>query len=81
MTKKFEENKTAPVCEILDNLVEKGECVCMVCASNTPDVTFEITQKASTLKSLRLCDKDIVNVLSALYDFPKNKIKEVLFKL
>ena len=53
----------------------------MVCASNTPDVTFEITQKASTLKSLRLCDKDIVNVLSALYDFPKNKIKEVLFKL
>lgn len=81
LTKKFEEIKTAPVCEILDNLVEKGEFVCMVCASNTPDVTFEITQKASTLKSLRLCDKDIVNVLSALYDFPKNKIKEVLFKL
>ena len=40
-----------------------------------------IIEKASTLKKLKLSDKDIVNILVSLFDYPKNKIKENLFKL
>ena len=81
LTKKFEEIKTAPVADILENLTQKGEFVCMVCAQQREDIENQIIEKASTLRSLRLCDKDIINVLCAFFDFPKNKVKEILYKL
>ena len=81
LTKKFEEIKTAPVDEILGNLVEKGEFVCLVHRRQNDSDDALIIEKASTLKRLRLCDKDVINILCALYDFPKNKVKDILFKL
>lgn len=81
LTKKFEEIKTAPVKEVLENLTQKGEFVCMVHCEINDDIEAQIIEKASTLKSLRLCDKDIINVLCAFFDFPKNKVKEILYKL
>lgn len=81
LTKKFEEIKTAPVKEVLENLTQKGEFVCMVHFEQNFDIESQIIEKASTLKSLRLCDKDIINVLCAFFDFPKNKVKEILYKL
>ena len=81
LTKKFEEIKTAPVKEVLENLTQKGEFVCMVHFEQNFDIECQIIEKASTLKSLRLCDKDIINVLCAFFDFPKNKVKEILYKL
>lgn len=81
LTKKFEEIKTAPVADILENLTQKGEFVCMVCAQQREDIENQIIEKASTLRSLRLCDKDIINVLCSFFDFPKNKVKEILYKL
>lgn len=81
LTKKFEEIKTAPVKEVLENLTQKGEFVCMVHCEINDDIEAQIIEKASTLKSLRLCDKDIINVLCAFFDFPKNKVKQILYKL
>ena len=81
LTKKFEEIKTAPVTDILENLTQKGEFVCMVCAQQHEDIENQIIEKASTLRSLRLCDKDIISVLCSFFDFPKNKVKEILYKL
>ncbi len=81
LTKKFEEIRTAPVKEVLENLTQKGEFVCMVHFEQNFGIESQIIEKASTLKSLRLCDKDIINVLCAFFDFPKNKVKEILYKL
>ena len=53
----------------------------MVCAQQHEDIENQIIEKASTLRSLRLCDKDIINVLCSFFDFPKNKVKEILYKL
>ena len=81
LTKKFEEIKTAPAADFLGNLTQKGEFVCMVHCEINDDIEAQIIEKASTLKSLRLCDKDIINVLCAFFDFPKNRVKEILYKL
>ncbi len=81
LTKKFEQITTAPVAGILRDLTQKGEFVCMVHLEQDLDINTQIIEKAQTLKSLRLCDKDIVNILCAFFEFPKNKIKEILFKL
>lgn len=81
LTKKFEDIVTAPVEDILANLTQKGEFVCMVhCDIKTEDER-EIIEKALILKDLRLCDKDIINILCALFDFAKNKVKEIVYGL
>lgn len=85
LTKKFEEIKCGSVEEILEYFSEnepRGEFVVMAYADvQNDEQEAQIIEKASTLKKLKLSDKDIVNVLVSLFDFSKNKIKEILFKL
>ena len=81
LTKKFEEIKTATVEDILDGLIQKGEFVCMVHKDKDCNFEDEIIKKASILRELKLSDKDTVNILCAFFEYPKNKIKEILFKL
>ncbi len=81
LTKKFEEIKTAPIADIIQNLIPKGEFVCLVHMEQDIKIDNQIIEKVQTLKSLKICDKDIVNILHVFFEFPKNKIKEVLFKL
>lgn len=85
LTKKFEEIKTLNLSSALEKFnsnAPKGEFVFLIHADKkTVDDETEMAKKASILKELKLSDKDITNVLVALFDFPKNKIKEILFKL
>lgn len=81
LTKKFEDIKTGPIEDILKNIVTKGEFVCMIYADKKTSDDIDIAQKASVLKELKLSEKDIVNILCSLYELPKNKVKEALYKL
>lgn len=81
LTKKFEEIKCGPAKDILSGITIKGEFVCMVYAEEKKEDDKKIAQKVEILKNLKLSDKDIADILSALYDFPKNAVKEILYKL
>ncbi len=81
LTKKFEEIKTEQIGIVLNDLKQKGEFVCLIHSENNFDIENLIIEKALILKELRLCDKDIINALCALFEFPKNQVKQVLYKL
>lgn len=78
LTKMFEEVKTGTVKELIEyykNNVLKGEIVCMLYAEEEKeeDEIF-IIEKIKKLKALNYSDKDISNILSALYDLNKNRV-------
>ena len=84
LTKKFEEIKV----DMVENLLEyynthvlKGEIACMLYAldQNSAEES-KLFEQISTLKGLKLSDKDIVSVINSLYDTPRNKIKEILLQ-
>lgn len=85
LTKMFEEVKTGTVEEIIyyySNNILKGEIVCMLYAQsseNEDDITF--VSKIQKLKELNYSDKDISQIISALYDVNKNKIYKMVLDL
>ena len=84
LTKKFEEIKVDTVENLLEyytSNVLKGEIACMLYAldQNSAEES-DIVSKISTLKGLKLSDKDIVSVVNSLYGTPRNKIKEFLLQ-
>lgn len=78
LTKMFEETQTGTVCELIEyykNNVLKGEIVCMLYADNSNDEDDSaILENIKKLKALKYSDKDISQILSALYDVNKNKV-------
>lgn len=81
LTKMFEETKVGTVCEVIEyykNNTLKGEIVCMVYADEQTDSDdADIEQKVKKLKTLNLSDKDISQIISALYDVNKNKVYKI----
>jgi len=84
LTKKFEEIKVDTVENLLKyytSHVLKGEIACMLYALNqNSKEESDISSKISTLKGLKLSDKDIVSVVNSLFGTPRNKIKEILLQ-
>lgn len=78
LTKMFEEVKTGTVKEVkeyFENNVLKGEIVCLLYAQDSDgENEAEIVEKIKKLKALNFSDKDISQILSALYDLNKNKV-------
>lgn len=78
LTKMFEETQTGTVCELIEyykNNVLKGEIVCMLYADNSNDEDDSaILENIKKLKALNFSDKDISQILSALYGVNKNKV-------
>lgn len=85
LTKMFEETQTGTVCELIEyykNNILKGEIVCMLYADNSNDEDDSaILEKIKKLKSLNFSDKDISQILSALYDVNKNKVYKLSISL
>lgn len=85
LTKKFEETKTDSVENIIEYYTKstlKGEIVCLLYADeNFDDEDFHILEKAKLLKNLKYSDKDISQILSALYGFNKNKVYKLVLTL
>lgn len=84
LTKKFEEIKVDTVQNLLEyynSHVLKGEIACMLYAldKNSAEEN-KLSEQISTLKGLKLSDKDTVSVINSLYGTPRNKIKEFLLK-
>lgn len=78
LTKMFEEIQTGTVCELIEYYkinVLKGEIVCMLYADNSNDEDDSvIIENIKKLKALKYSDKDISQILSALYGVNKNKV-------
>ena len=85
LTKKFEETKTDSVENVIEYYTKntlKGEIVCLLYADeNFDDEDFHILEKAKLLKKLKYSDKDISQILSALYGFNKNKVYKLVLTL
>ena len=85
LTKKFEETKTDSVENVIEYYTKntlKGEIVCLLYADeNFDDEDFHIFEKAKLLKKLKYSDKDISQILSALYGFNKNKVYKLVLTL
>ena len=84
LTKKFEEIKVDTVQNLLEyynSHVLKGEIACMLYAldQNSAEES-KLYEQISTLKGLKLSDRDIVNVVNSLFCAPRNKIKEILLQ-
>lgn len=76
LTKKFEEIKTGNIVEIIDyfkNNTLKGEIVAMLYA-DTEKEEIDLEDKIKKLKSLNLKNKEIAQIISALYDINKNAV-------
>lgn len=85
LTKMFEEVKTGTVEEIIgyynDNIL-KGEIVCMLYAQGSENEDYStFVPKIQKLKELNYSDKDISQIISALYDVNKNKIYKMVLDL
>lgn len=83
LTKKFEEIKKGTISEIIEYFKKntiKGEFVCLLhkCASKEE---IELDIKIKKLKELDYKDKQIAEILSALYGVNKNTIKEKLLSI
>lgn len=78
LTKMFEETQTGTVCQLIEYYktnVLKGEIVCMLYADSSNDEDDSaILENIKKLKALNYSDKDVSQILSALYGVNKNKV-------
>ncbi len=78
LTKMFEEVKVGSISDVAEyfkNNVLKGEIVCMLYAAKSDcDEVSGLAEKIRKLKKLNYSDKDISQIISALYGINKNKV-------
>ena len=78
LTKMFEETKTGTVQELIEYYKThtlKGEIVCLLYSDDSVNEDdMAILENIKKLKSLKYSDKDISQILNALYGVNKNKV-------
>lgn len=85
LTKMFEEVKAGAVSEIIEYYnknILKGEIVCMLYAQDEFDETdLLIIDSIKKLKNLDYTNKDISQIISALYDVNKNRVYKLALNM
>lgn len=85
LTKMFEEVKAGAVSEIIEYYnknILKGEIVCMLYAQDEFDETDSlIIDSIKKLKNLDYTNKDISQIISALYDVNKNRVYKLALNM
>lgn len=77
LTKKFEEIKVLNIKEALNTINPKGE-FCLMLLKDEIKQEIDCINEIEKLKKLNYSNKDIANIISALFEVNKNSIKKLL---